>query len=148
MLADLVDEVGGVVALLTNDSGGWQVAVPDGLVVEADRDQLFRVFVNLGRNAIEAGARHVRIEATARNGELAVEVSDDGPGIPAKAQEKLFQPFAGSARAGGTGLGLVIARELIRAHGGDLMLARTDASGTVFRIVIPGAAAASSQAAE
>jgi signal transduction histidine kinase len=148
MLGDLVDEVGRVVALLTKDSGGWQMAVAEGLVVDADRDQLFRVFVNLGRNAIEAGARQVRIDADARGGDLVVEVSDNGPGIAPKAQDKLFQPFAGSARAGGTGLGLVIARELIRAHGGELILARTDTGGTVFRIVVPGAAAASSRAAE
>jgi signal transduction histidine kinase len=148
MLGDLVEEVGRVVALLTNDGGGWQTAVAEGLVVDADRDQLFRVFVNLGRNAVEAGARRVHIAAHAGGRDLTVEVSYDGPGIPAKAQDKLFQPFAGSARAGGTGLGLVIARELIRAHGGELSLARTDASGTVFRIVIPGAAAAASRAAE
>jgi signal transduction histidine kinase len=136
------------VALLTNDSGGWQMTIPEGLAVNADRDQLFRVFVNLGRNAVEAGARQVRIDAVLHGSDLVVEVIDDGPGIAARAQEKLFQPFAGTARAGGTGLGLVIARELIRAHGGELLLARTDASGTVFRIVIPGAAVAKSRAAE
>jgi signal transduction histidine kinase len=147
-LTELVEEVGRVVALLTNDGSGWQTAVADGLIIDADRDQLFRVFVNLGRNAAEAGARRVRIGAEGRGGDLVVEVSDDGPGIPAKAQERLFQPFAGSARAGGTGLGLVIARELIRAHGGELTLARTDAEGTIFRIVIPGAAVAARSAAE
>jgi signal transduction histidine kinase len=149
MLGELVEEVGRVVALLTKDSGGWQMAVPEGLVVDADRDQLFRVFVNLGRNAVEAGALQVRVGASVGgNMDLVVEVADNGPGIPPKAQEKLFQPFAGSARAGGTGLGLAIARELVRAHGGELSLARTDAGGTVFRIVIPGAAAASIRAAE
>jgi signal transduction histidine kinase len=147
-LAELVDEVGRVVALLTNDGGSWQAAMPEGLVLDADRDQLFRVFVNLGRNAVEAGARQVRIDAGVQGSDLVVEVSDDGPGIPAKAQEKLFQPFAGSARAGGTGLGLVIARELIRAHGGELMLGRTGGSGTAFRILMPGAAVAAHRAAE
>lgn len=147
-LMALVEEVGRVVALLTKDGGGWGTAVPDGMIVDADRDQLFRVFVNLGRNAVEAGARQVRIGAAMRGSDLIVEVVDDGPGIPTKAQERLFQPFAGSARAGGTGLGLVIARELIRAHGGELSLARTDANGTAFRIVMPGAVVASSRAAE
>ncbi|HEX2112890.1 MAG TPA: HAMP domain-containing sensor histidine kinase [Alphaproteobacteria bacterium] len=149
IFGELIEEVGRVVALLTKDSGGWQMTIPDGLVVDADRDQLFRVFVNLGRNAVEAGARQVRVDASiGGTSDLIVEVGDNGPGIVEKAQEKLFQPFAGSARAGGTGLGLVIARELIRAHGGELSLARTDSSGTVFRILIPGAAVVSSRAAE
>jgi signal transduction histidine kinase len=149
VLGELVEEVGRVVALLTKDGGAWQTAVPAGLVVHADRDQLFRVFVNLGRNAVEAGARHVRVTAApAASSGLAVEVADDGPGIPPKAQDKLFQPFAGTARAGGTGLGLAIARELVRAHGGDLTMAQTSAAGTTFRIELPHAVVSRSSAAE
>jgi signal transduction histidine kinase len=148
-LGDLVEEVGRVVALLTKDGGAWQTFVPEGLIVHADRDQLFRVFVNLGRNAVEAGARQVRVTAALRGtSDLTVDVADDGPGIPAKAQDKLFQPFAGTARAGGTGLGLAIARELVRAHGGELTLAQTSADGTSFRIDLPGAAVSRSSAAE
>jgi signal transduction histidine kinase len=148
-LDELIDEVGRVVALLTKDGGAWQTALPDGLVVDADRDQLFRVFVNLGRNAVEAGARRVHVMATLTGGStLVVEVADDGPGIPPKAQDKLFQPFAGTARAGGTGLGLAIARELVRAHGGELALAMTSTAGTTFRIELPGAAVSRSNAAE
>jgi signal transduction histidine kinase len=148
-LGELVDEVGRVVALLTKDGGAWQTFVPEGLIVHADRDQLFRVFVNLGRNAVEAGARQVRVTAALRGtSDLAVDVADDGPGIPAKAQDKLFQPFAGTARAGGTGLGLAIARELVRAHGGELTLAQTSADGTSFRIDLPAAAVSRSSAAE
>jgi signal transduction histidine kinase len=149
VLGDLIEEVGRVVALLTKDGGAWQTSVPDGLVVHADRDQLFRVFVNLGRNAVEAGARQVRVTAAlAGSSNLVVEVADDGPGIPPKAQDKLFQPFAGTARAGGTGLGLAIARELVRAHGGELAMAQTSAAGTSFRIELPGAAVSRSSAAE
>lgn len=149
VLGELVEEVGRVVALLTKDGGAWQTFVPEGLVVHADRDQLFRVFVNLGRNAVEAGARQVRVTAALHgSSDLIVEVADDGPGIPSKAQDKLFQPFAGTARAGGTGLGLAIARELVRAHGGELALARTSADGTSFRIELPGAAVSRSSAAE
>jgi signal transduction histidine kinase len=148
-LADLLDDVGRVVALLTQDGGAWQTELPADLVVYADRDQLFRVFVNLGRNAIEAGAKRVHIAASVSETEaLVVEVADDGPGIPTKAREKLFQPFAGSARAGGTGLGLAIARELVRAHGGELSLAATSPAGTTFRIELPRAAIAHSHAAD
>lgn len=147
-LAALIDEVGRVVALLTKDAGGWMADVPADLVVHADRDQLFRIFVNLGRNAVEAGARRVHVAVETVGADLIVDVADDGPGIPAKARDKLFQPFAGSARAGGTGLGLVIARELVRAHGGELALKQTSDSGTVFRIELPGVVLARDRAAE
>jgi hypothetical protein len=67
-----------------------------------------------------------------------IEFSDNGPGLPEKAREHLFEPFTGSARTGGTGLGLAIAKELVEAHGGELMLLRSDSHGTVFRIDLPG----------
>ena len=57
---------------------------------------------------------------------MVIDVADDGPGLPQKALDKLFQPFVGSARAGGTGLGLVIVRDVMRAHGGSVTLARSD----------------------
>jgi signal transduction histidine kinase len=66
-----------------------------------------------------------------------IHVADNGAGIPEKVRERLFQPFAGSVRSGGTGLGLVISRELARAHGGDLSLVRTGPEGTTFRVEIP-----------
>jgi signal transduction histidine kinase len=75
-----------------------------------------------------------------------VTVSDNGPGIAPNIRERLFMPFA-SARRGGTGLGLAIARELARAHGGDLVLAESGAGGTRFRLTIPDRGAASNAAA-
>jgi signal transduction histidine kinase len=115
----------------------------------ADRDQLFRVLVNLGRNAAEAGAHAVRVSAThAPDGRFYIDVSDDGPGLPPRARDKLFTPFTGSARAGGTGLGLAIARDLVRGHGGDITLAATSGSGTTFRIELPAAGMTHGRAAE
>ena len=67
-----------------------------------------------------------------------VRLTDDGPGLPARALEHLFRPFVGSARRGGTGLGLAIARELAQGHGGDLALVETGAGGAVFELVLPG----------
>ena len=66
-----------------------------------------------------------------------IEISDSGPGIPPAVRERLFQPFAGTVRAGGTGLGLAISRELLQAHGGDILLVNTGPAGTRFRIVLP-----------
>ncbi len=115
------------------------------LLVLADPDQLFRVFLNLTRNAreaLEAGGRGgcVRVSA-ARDGEtVAVDVRDDGPGLPSKALENLFQPFTGGARKGGAGLGLAIAHELSALQGGGLELISTSTAGTVFRVRLPAAA--------
>ena len=63
---------------------------------------------------------------------VAIEIADDGPGMPPKARENLFRPFFGSARPGGSGLGLAIARELMRAHGGDLALVPAPAPARSF----------------
>lgn len=146
-LAELAEEVGGVVAVLASNRAEWRTQIPEDLVVSLDRDQLFRVFVNLGRNAAEAGAHEIRVTATVDGPHLALDIADDGPGIPARVLDRLFQPFAGSAKAGGTGLGLSIAREIVRAHGGDLTLLDTSPQGTVFRIDLPDAVVARARAA-
>jgi len=84
------------------------------------------------RNAAEAGASRIVLSIEGENGMTRLTVADNGPGLPKKVQDKLFQPFTGSGRRGGTGLGLAIARDLVRAHGGDLLLQRTGPDGTVF----------------
>lgn len=120
-----------------------EVRVPPTLEVQADRDQLFRVLANLLRNAAEAGARTVRIGiGRGEDDMLAVDVTDDGPGLPESVRAALFRPFNTAARPGGTGLGLAIARDLMRAHGGDLVLAATGPEGTSFRLLLPVAASA------
>lgn len=106
--------------------------------IRGDREQLFRVFSNLVLNAEQAGAGNVSIAARRDGNRLVIEVADDGPGIPPHVQARLFQPFALSGDAGGSGLGLVIAREIVAAHGGTLTLAATGAAGTTFRIELPG----------
>jgi signal transduction histidine kinase len=138
-LAPLIEEIGPGLAL-SDDGLAIDCAIPAGLAVEADRDQLYRVFLNLARNAVEAGAHRLRFAAGRRDGTIAIEVADDGPGLPPKARENLFRPFFGSARPGGSGLGLAIARELMRAHGGELALASSTGAGTVFHLTLPAPA--------
>lgn len=127
--------------------------IPATMTLRADGEQLFRVVFNLVRNARQA------IMATGEPGEICLKadeddhvwrltVTDTGPGLPKKAQEHLFQPFQGGVRKGGSGLGLVIAADLIRGHGGRLELQRTDDSGTTFIIQLPKADLALSPAAE
>jgi signal transduction histidine kinase len=114
---------------------------PD-LVVRADQEQLFRIVMNLVRNARQA------IAATGKPGRITISAQDEvetwliriedtGPGLPQKAQEKLFTPFQGGARKGGSGLGLAIAQELARGHGGGVYLRHTGPDGTVFEICLP-----------
>jgi signal transduction histidine kinase len=141
----LIEEVHETLGLGLEVPIRWIVAVERGLTVEADHDQLFRVLVNVARNAmqaLEAAGAHdpardqIRITGR-REGSIAVlEISDTGPGIPEKARGHLFHAFQGSTRAGGAGLGLAIAAELVRAHGGDIVLV-PGTIGATFRITIP-----------
>jgi len=119
--------------------------VPAGLTLRADSEQLYRVLTNLVRNArqaIVASGEAGEIRVCAREGEegWTITVSDTGPGLPPKAQEHLFRPFHGGTRKGGTGLGLAISMDLVRGHGGRLVLARTGPEGTVFTLELPKSA--------
>ena len=106
--------------------------------VTADREQLFRVYSNLFRNALEAGAGTVTVTASRESRRNIIEVADDGPGFTDRARERIFQPFAGSAKDGGTGLGLIIVRDVVKAHGGDVdLLPEQPGKGAVFRISLP-----------
>ncbi|TQF82042.1 HAMP domain-containing histidine kinase [Elioraea sp. Yellowstone] len=136
-LASLVDEAARAAEPYPREGpAGVENRVPRTIELYADREQLFRVLLNLFRNAFEAGAR--RVTVTAEPGEVvAITVADDGPGLPAKVREALFSPFT-SGRRGGTGLGLAIARDVMRTHGGDIALERTGPEGTVFRLTLPG----------
>lgn len=116
--------------------------IPAGLMIRADRDQLYRVLANLMRNArqaIEAAQRPGTIEIGAgeTDADWWLRIGDTGPGLPEKAVEHLFEPFTASSRKGGTGLGLAIAADLVRGHGGRLVLVRTDGQGTEFMLHLP-----------
>lgn len=124
----------------------FEVDAPDDLMADADPDQLFRAVLNLARNAHQAlesmgGERghpgRLLIEARGCAIGVEIDVVDDGPGLPPKAREHLFEPFKGSARRGGAGLGLAIAREIAQGHGGTLQLVETGPEGTRFRLVLP-----------
>ena len=143
VLAPLVSEV------MENESQALTAAgvtftaeVPPELTVRADPDQLFRVLSNLVRNASQAieaagSAGSVTVSATEAAGRSEIRIADTGPGLAQKARDNLFQPFRGSVRQGGAGLGLVIAADLVRGHGGTLALEATGSRGSVFRITLP-----------
>lgn len=130
-LRALVDEAA---ATAKPDGAGFVLdnQVSEALVLALDRTHIYRVLVNLMRNAAEAGATRISVVAGLEADVPRMELRDNGPGLPEKVRENLFKPFTGSGRNGGTGLGLVIARDLVRAHGGELVLAQTGKRGTVF----------------
>lgn len=113
------------------------IRVKDSLSLFVDSELLRRAVENLVRNAVEAGAKRVEIAVEVDSGRVSILVSDNGPGLPTKAKENLFVPFSGSARSGGSGLGLPISREAIRAQGGDMRLRQSTDSGAVFDIILP-----------
>ncbi len=123
---------------LRGTAGGCELdnRIPPEQEVEADRNHLFRVLVNLMRNAAEAGARRVRARVREDGDVLMIELADDGPGLPEVVRANLFRPFTNGHRAGGSGLGLAIARDLMLAHGGDIGLLSTGPGGTTFRLTL------------
>ena len=145
VLDRLVDDVADVLGLDGHATISFDNKVPKGLEIDADPEQLLRILVNLGRNAMQALdsdaspalVRRLTISAERVNGGVTIAVDDTGPGVPAQARAHLFQAFQGGARPGGTGLGLAIASELARAHGGSVSLVEKSGPGARFEIAIP-----------
>ncbi len=145
LVEPVVAEVRESAGLAHDASITWVAAIERGLTIDADPDQLFRVLLNLVRNAAQAletqpqgsaAAMQIRITGRREGGVSILEVSDTGPGVPPKTRQHLFEAFQTSGREGGSGLGLAIAAELIRAHGGDIRLVE-GTIGATFRISIP-----------
>ncbi len=153
-LRQLVDDAADSLEISAEHKMQWRNNVPPDLEADADPDQLYRVLLNLVRNAVQAletiaradgGHGVITVDAQREGSIVTVLVSDNGPGVPAMARERLFEAFQSTARPGGTGLGLAISAELIQAHGGTISLDDTE-SGTTFRIVLPDAVVAIGEA--
>lgn len=138
VLRAFAEDVAAGLALPDGGAIRWHNAVPEDLLVYADGEHLYRILNNLIRNAAQAMPHggDIRIAAANSGDYTVIEIADTGCGLSEAAQAHLFEAFRGS-RTGGTGLGLAIARELARAQGGDLELARTGPLGTTFRIILP-----------
>jgi two-component system osmolarity sensor histidine kinase EnvZ len=109
--------------------------VPADLTLKLRADAVRRAVTNLVDNA-RRHARHVVLAAVAQGRSVLVTVDDDGPGIPADRRESVFRPFE-SGSSGGTGLGLTIARDIVRAHGGEIVLEDSPLGGLRARIRLP-----------
>lgn len=121
------------------------VDVPDtSLTVYADGDRLVQVFVNLLSNAIKFSPNHatVKVQVQEMEDRLEIRVIDEGSGIPEKYKDSLFEKFKqvstkDGGKKGGTGLGLVISKLIIEAHGGTIGFTSQEGKGTTFLVTIP-----------
>ncbi len=135
--ARLAAEVGELCQPLAEGRGVTLAAAGGGTFL-ADRHQLRRAALNLLRNAIEASppGAAAELEVAVAAGQVALTVLDRGPGVPAEARPRLFEPFC-TTKTGGTGLGLALALKAARAHGGSLTLDDREGGGSAARLLLP-----------
>lgn len=147
-LRQLVAEQAELLGLSEHGAIGFRNEVPDALILSCDPEQMARVLANLMRNAVQALTTQaatsipspvLTVAAEPLGSTVALRIADNGPGVPARARQNLFQAFRGSTSPGGTGLGLAIASELVRLHGGTIELEPSPV-GAVFKVTLPGPA--------
>lgn len=137
-----IGEILGEVKSQAHGTKNIKIAIEDAPLVAPVRRHAFkRAVANLVNNAARF-AEHVNVSAAKQNGSLTVEVEDDGPGIPEAEHEHVFRPFyrvddARNQDAGSTGLGLAIARDIARIHGGDIALSRSRLGGLKAVLRVP-----------
>jgi signal transduction histidine kinase len=145
-LRQLVAEQAEMLGLAEKAPVSFSNDVPAELIAPCDPDQMARVLLNLMRNSVQAltqagadldGRPALAVRAERDNGSVILRVADNGPGVPERARANLFQAIRGSVTPGGTGLGLAVAAELVRLHGGSIALEPSD-TGAVFRVTLPG----------
>ncbi|MES2254188.1 MAG: ATP-binding protein [Pseudomonadota bacterium] len=117
------------------------IAAPDHVVMSVKKAALRRCLTNLVDNALKA-SRHVAVTLTRGERHALIVVEDDGPGIPENRREEAFRPFhrldeGRNLQKGGSGLGLAIARDIARAHGGDITLDTSAMGGLKATIRLP-----------
>ncbi len=140
LLRTVLDEAGDahpdVAAMLRYDG-------PAHMTVRARPLGLKRAFANLVTNAVNyGGCARVTLQPPSDSGTLVIEVEDEGPGIAPGELDRVFEPFhrgepSRSRETGGVGLGLPIARNILRAHGGDVTLANRPAGGVKVTVTLP-----------
>lgn len=106
----------------------------DDLMIYADEGQISQILINLIKNALQAGAKHIDISARmGKDDEVIIDVANDGTPIPVSAQEQIFVPFF-TTKKEGSGIGLSISRQIMRNHNGTISLLRSDVNQTVFEL--------------
>jgi signal transduction histidine kinase len=135
-LRELMDNVIGLNSEFAASCGATCTYRPEDpdLMIYADEGQISQILINLIKNALQAGAKHVDITAKlGRDDEVIVQVANDGEPIPASAQEQIFIPFY-TTKKEGSGIGLSISRQIMRNHNGTIELVKSDDHQTVFEL--------------
>lgn len=139
LLADLIEDLQMTVEPKDPEAGGIEAGAGAETTIAADYDQLYRLFLNLARNAFAAGARRLSISAadpaSAEHGETTIFIQDDGPGFPETVKAGLFEEKRW--RSDASGLGLSIASEIAEAHGARLALVSSSPEGSCFSLSLP-----------
>ena len=143
-LSSLVNEVGEGLSLDSNEKIEWKNEVSDEIEIDADPEHLFRILMNLCQNSLQAlestklpvVTKQITVSAQRYGSVVQILVADSGPGVPYMERNKIFHAFQSSFKSSGFGLGLSIAAELVKAHGGKIVLKESD-SGANFEISIP-----------
>ncbi|MBP5626216.1 MAG: GHKL domain-containing protein [Bacteroidales bacterium] len=135
-LADLVD---GVISLNSEYAAScgatcaYRPEEPD-LMIFADEGQISQILINLIKNALQAGAKKIDIQARmGKEDDVIIDVANDGEPIPVSSQEQIFIPFF-TTKKEGSGIGLSLARQIMRNHNGSIELVRSDDAQTVFEL--------------
>ena len=135
-IQEFMDQVFALNSELAASSGAqftFSAKEPD-LMIYADEGQISQILINLIKNALQAGARHIEVSAFQNhNDEVVVRVANDGEEIPESAQEQIFIPFY-TTKKEGSGIGLSLARQIMRNHNGSIELLSSDAEKTVFEL--------------
>jgi len=141
---DVNELVRSTVALCRHDPANKSIVVretyaPDVPAMQGDRERLAEVVLNILRNAYQAvrqGGGEIAVATSVRGSTVAIAISNTGPPIPPEVQEKLFTPFF-TTHARGTGLGLALSQQLVRAHGGEIRVESGVGKATTFTIELP-----------
>ncbi len=122
----------------------YKVSIPDSMVAEVDPEKIQRVLLNLLSNAFKFTPQHgvIRVSLEVHGNESVFVIEDSGPGIPTHLRERVFERFMqvedpATRKAGGTGLGLPIAREFVELHGGRILLEDSANGGARFKVSLP-----------
>ena len=135
-LRELMDSVIGLNSEFAASCGATCQYRPeeDDLMIYADESQISQILINLIKNALQAGAKHIDITARmGKDDDVIIQVANDGEPIPVSAQEQIFVPFY-TTKKEGSGIGLSLARQIMRQHNGTIDLVRSDVNQTVFEL--------------
>ena len=136
-LQELMDQVISLNSEYAASCGATCVYRPEeaDLMIYADEGQISQILINLIKNALQAGAKHIDISAKmGKEDDAIIQVANDGAPIPVSAQEQIFVPFY-TTKKEGSGIGLSISRQIMRQHNGTIDLVRSDVNQTVFQLI-------------